>query len=60
VSDKECRRILNVPADASPETIRQAYLDLARVWHPDRFQSDERLRKIAEEHLCEVNAAYAG
>ncbi len=28
-------------------------------WHPDRFQSDERLRKVAGEHLREVNDAYA-
>ena len=59
MSHGECRRILDVSADAAPETIRQAYLDLARVWHPDRFQSDERLRKVAEEHLREVNEAYA-
>ena len=59
VSDAECRRILDVPADATAETIRQAYLDLARVWHPDRFQSDERLRQIAQDHLREVNEAYA-
>jgi hypothetical protein len=59
VSDGECRRILDVARDASPEEIRQAYLDLARVWHPDRFQSDERLRQIAQDHFCEVNEAYA-
>jgi hypothetical protein len=59
VNHEECRRILGVPAEAPPEIIRQAYLDLARVWHPDRFQSDERLRKIAEDHLREVNEAYA-
>jgi hypothetical protein len=58
VSNEECRRILGVSADATAETIRQAYLDLARVWHPDRFQSDERLRKITEDHLREVNEAY--
>jgi hypothetical protein len=55
---EECWRILGVPADAGPNVIRQAYLDLARVWHPDRFQSDERLRRIAEKHFQEVNAAY--
>jgi hypothetical protein len=59
LSNEECRRVLGVPADASAETIRQAYLDLARVWHPDRFQGDERLRRIAEEHLREFNEAYA-
>jgi hypothetical protein len=56
---EECRRILGVAADARPEAIRQAYIDLARVWHPDRFQADERLRRIAEEHLQQVNQAYA-
>ncbi len=59
VSAEEYRRILGVPAHATAETIRQAYLDLARVWHPDRFHSDERLRKIAEKHLQDVNEAYA-
>ena len=58
MSDGECRRVLDVPADASPETIRQAYLDLVRVWHPDRFQTDERLRQVAGDHLREVNEAY--
>ena len=58
MSDGECRRILGVSAEASPEAIRQAYLDLARVWHPDRFQSDERLRQIAQDHFREVNEAY--
>lgn len=58
MSYEECRRILNVSADATPKTVRQAYLDLARVWHPDRFQSDERLRKIAEDRFREVNQAY--
>ena len=59
VSYEESRRILGVSADATTASIRQAYLDLARVWHPDRFQSDERLRKIAEDHLREINEAYA-
>jgi hypothetical protein len=59
VSDEECRRILDVPSDATAKAIRQAYLDLARVWHPDRFQSDERLRQIAQDHFREVTEAYA-
>lgn len=59
MSPEECRRILGVPADAGPEAIRQAYVDLARVWHPDRFQSDEHLRRIAEKRLQEINGAYA-
>ncbi len=59
MNPEECWRILGVPADAGPEAIRQAYLDLARVWHPDRFQSDEHLRRIAERHFQEVTRAYA-
>ena len=58
MNPEECRRILGVPADAGPEAIRQAYLDLARVWHPDRFQSDEHLRRIAEKHFQDVTRAY--
>ena len=40
------------------EHIRQAYLDLVRVWHPDRFQSDPDLRSRAEQQLQRINEAY--
>lgn len=49
---------LHLKPSATQEQIRQAYLDLARVWHPDRFASDERLRKVAEEKMIEISAAY--
>ena len=51
-------RILGLPAGSSAEDIRMAWLDLARVWHPDRFPNDERLRKKADNKLGEVNEAY--
>ncbi len=38
---------------------KEAYLDMARVWHPDRFTDNPRLRKKAEEKLKEINVAYA-
>lgn len=38
---------------------REAYIDMARVWHPDRFTNNPRLRKKAEEKLKEINIAYA-
>ena len=38
---------------------REAYIDMARVWHPDRFPDNPRLRKKAEEKLKEINIAYA-
>ncbi len=51
-------RVLGLTPGASSETIRQAYHDLVKVWHPDRFGTDPRLRQKAEEKLREVNAAY--
>ena len=58
MSPEDCRQTLGVSADAGPQAIRQAYIDLARVWHPDRFGSDARLRRLAEERFKQVNQAY--
>ncbi len=54
----DCFRALGVHADASWEEIRQAYKDLVRVWHPDRFQSDPMLQQRAEQQLQRINEAY--
>jgi len=51
-------RILEVGYGASKEEVKQGYKDLVRVWHPDRFTEDPRLRKKAEEKLKEINRAY--
>lgn len=40
------------------EAIRRAYKDLVRVWHPDRFSGDPRLRRRAEEKSKRLNVAY--
>src|SRR5579864_2322662 len=58
MSQPECFRALGVGPDASWEEVRQAYKDLVRVWHPDRFQSDPKLRKRAEQKLQKINEAY--
>jgi hypothetical protein len=50
--------VLGLDADASAEEVKQAWRDLAQVWHPDRFAANERLRKKAQEKLKEVNEAY--
>jgi hypothetical protein len=43
---------------ASAAEIESTYLTLVKVWHPDRFQSDPKLRSAAEEKLKEINAAH--
>jgi hypothetical protein len=52
-------RIFNLQAGCSADDVRQAYLDLVKVWHPDRFQSDGRLTARAERELRDINEAYA-
>jgi curved DNA-binding protein CbpA len=46
-----------VPPGASHEEIKAAWRDLAKVWHPDRFQHDPRLRQKAGENLSRINEA---
>ena len=50
--------ILEVRPDASWEEIQRAYLDLVKVWHPDRFGADRRLQRRAERTLQKINDAY--
>ena len=52
-------RVLGLAPSATEQAIKEAYLDLVKVWHPDRFGSDARLREKAQEKLKEVNAAFA-
>jgi hypothetical protein len=58
MTEQEALRILQVEDGSSPETIRESYLHLVKVWHPDRFEHDPRLRARAERTLREVNEAY--
>ncbi len=56
---RELYRILEIDQGAPLDEVRQGYKDMVRVWHPDRFNEDPRLRKKAEEKLKEINRAYA-
>jgi hypothetical protein len=50
---------LGVRSNATPEEVKQAYRDLVKVWHPDRFaENDTRLKQKAEEQLKAINDAY--
>lgn len=52
-------QVLGLTADADLSDIESSYRMLVKVWHPDRFQSDEKLRRTAEEKLKAINAAHA-
>ncbi|MFQ5450760.1 MAG: DnaJ domain-containing protein [Nitrospinaceae bacterium] len=50
---------LNLKPGAAWEEVRQAYRDLVKFWHPDRFPSvPSGLQQLATRKLKEINAAY--
>lgn len=57
---EQCIRLnaLGLAAPATMEQIKEAYRTLVKVWHPDRFESDTRLKEKAGVKLGEINAAY--
>jgi uncharacterized membrane protein len=50
--------LLDVPANAPAERIRESYHVLASVWHPDRFAQGSKQHQLATRKLREINAAY--
>ncbi|MCZ6856608.1 MAG: J domain-containing protein [Gemmatimonadetes bacterium] len=53
-----CYRVLGLPPGTALADIKKAYLDLAQVWHPDRFVHDPRLQQKAQDNLKRINEAY--
>ena len=51
-------QVLELNPSATEKQIKNAYRILAKVWHPDRFQSDKPLREAAESKLNDINSAY--
>ncbi len=50
--------ILEINETASLSEIKQAYRDLASIWHPDRHLNNSRLAEKALQKMKEINAAY--
>lgn len=51
-------QLMGLGTGATPDEIENTYRTLVKVWHPDRFAHDPKLRKDAEEKLKEINGAH--
>lgn len=58
MDQSKCYEILGVRPGVSPQELKSAHRDLAKVWHPDRFAHDPRLQAKAQEKLKEINEAF--
>ena len=57
-SVNEYLELLGIDSSATPESLRKAYRDLVKEWHPDRFSHNPRLHRKAQEKLQLINEAY--
>jgi curved DNA-binding protein CbpA len=51
-------QVLDLDMHASDAQIEASYRTMVKVWHPDRFQTDQKMRSTAEEKLKEINSAH--
>lgn len=55
---RQAYKILEIPEGSTMLEAKEAYRDLAQIWHPDRHTQNERLQRRAAEKMKELNAAY--
>jgi hypothetical protein len=55
---KQCLEVLELDNATSISQVKQAYKELVRVWHPDRFPSNSPIKKRADEKMRAINMAY--
>ena len=54
---KDPYKVLGIKHGASYDEIKKAYRELAKKYHPDRYQNNP-LADLAEEKMREINEAY--
>ncbi|MCE5249499.1 DnaJ domain-containing protein [bacterium] len=50
--------LLGLDYGAGEEEIKQAYTDMVKIWHPDRFNHDPRLQNKVQDKLKDIINAY--
>ena len=53
----EALKHLGLEKTADANDVKLAYRDLAKIWHPDRFQNDDRVGAKAEAQIKIINEA---
>ena len=51
-------QIMELQPTASKKEVKQAFHDLLKVWHPDKFGTDSRMRQKAEQKTRDIIWAY--
>lgn len=49
---------LDLEPGCDPSEVKRAYLELAQIWHPDRFLDKPNLQRRATDKLQQINDAY--
>ncbi len=55
---KDPYEVLGVSRNATKDEIREAYRELVKKYHPDKFRSNPDMLRLAEEKMREINEAY--
>ena len=50
--------LFSLSKNFTEKELKEAYRDLAHVWHPDKHNHNERLRKKAEKQIQEINEGF--
>ena len=55
---EESYKVLELEKTNSWQEVKQAYRDIVYVWHPDRLENNDRIKKKAQKKLQDINLAY--